>query len=476
MGAPLLALPSSQVGCLQVSHGDRHRHSEEDATDSYPVSGWFLLYGPASSHPAGDSVHQTGTSYSSNNAGDGPEKTRDRKSWFPRFKSNWLGTFRSRQMFDCCECAVLPASARSSLSSQAGRYKGAEGKHCRCGKDQWHLAKSVEETEYNRRMEISKAFGGMRYEEAVLRLRSMGQSELDFKSSRHAIHVHRSPVEPRSTHDFASSLSSSSGLSLPKRVRSVSSGPFPSQFMKPELSSLASLPSHTYGYDSNPAKQYSTYNPAYSNHGVEYAHAAQSRHSAEYEHLTTAAPYGDEECFGELLEGILEDDHRGAAGAHSSGLSPNRGHAYAGTRYSYYTGASASTHSSVAPLKRTMSMPSYASTPSTMASPRRDGVGQEYSAEATRRSSLNLGANQAPSSYTTYHPVLHQQSSSQQHSYHHHHHQPQPQQQHQQQHQQQQHHSASEHHQQQQQHYHAFSRPLSMTSNTATAASTAFSA
>uniref|UniRef100_M4BKN9 Uncharacterized protein n=1 Tax=Hyaloperonospora arabidopsidis (strain Emoy2) TaxID=559515 RepID=M4BKN9_HYAAE len=452
MGAPLLALPSSQVGCLQVSHGDRHRRSEEDATDSYPISGRFLLYSPASSHPMSDSVHQTGTSYSSNNAGDGPEKTRDRKSWFPRFKSNWLGTFRSRQMFDCCECAVLPASARSSVSSQAGRYKGAEGKHCRCGKDQWHLAKSVEETEYNRRMEISKAFGGMRYEEAVLRLRTMGQSELDFKSSRHAIHVHRLPVEPRSTHDFASSSSSSSGLNLAKRVRSVSSGPFPSQFMKPELSSLSSLPSHTYGYDNNPAKQYSTYNPVYSNHGVEYAHAAQSRHSAEYEHLTSAVPYGDEEGFGELLEGILEDDHRGAAGAHSSGLSPNRGHAC----YSYYTGASALTHSSIAPLKRTMSMPSYASTPSTMVSPRRDGVGQEYSAEATRRSSLNLGANQAPSSYTTYHPALHQQSSSQQHSYHHHQQQQQQ--------------------QQQQQHYHAFSRPLSMTSNTATAASTAFSA
>jgi hypothetical protein len=96
---------------------------------------------PAADHPTGDSVHQTGTRYSSNNAGDGPEKTRDCKAG-SRFKANWLGTFRSKQMFQCCECAVVAPANGSSLSSQAGRYKGAEGKHCRCGEWQWHLAKS----------------------------------------------------------------------------------------------------------------------------------------------------------------------------------------------------------------------------------------------------------------------------------------------------------------------------------------------
>ncbi|ETM51490.1 hypothetical protein PPTG_19204 [Phytophthora nicotianae INRA-310] len=345
----------------------------------------------ASADPASDSVHQTGTSYSSNNAGDGPEKTRDRKSWFPRFKSNWLGTFRSKQMFHCCECAVVPPTSGSSLSSQAGRYKGAEGKHCRCGKDQWHLAKSVEETEYNRRMEISKALGGMRYDEAVLRLRSMGQSELDFKPSEHMINA-GSPTQLRSTRSFAPA-SSSATSNPPKRVRSVSSGPLPTpvtrtyaapQFVKSELSTLPTMSSHMYGYE-NPAKQYGSYAPVYGNNGIEYTQAAQPHHPSEYEHLTPA-PFGDEEGFGELLQGILEDDSRVAAGA-TMGLSPNQANAYAGARYGYYTGAPA-VNGSVAPLKRTMSMPSYAMTPSMMASPPREGSEQEYY-DPTRRASLN---------------------------------------------------------------------------------------
>ncbi|CAI5730692.1 unnamed protein product [Hyaloperonospora brassicae] len=491
MDAPRNALPRSQSACGRVGRrsGDRHWRGG-DSSDDYHVSGAFVPFGPPAAHPASDSVHQTGAGYSSNNAGDGPEKTRDRKSWFPRFKSNWLGTFRSRQMFYCCECAVLPAPSKSPLSSQAGRYKGAEGKHCRCGKDQWHLAKSVEETEYNRRMEISKAFGGMRYDEAVLRLRSMGQSELDFKSSRHVLHG-RSPTQARSTHDFASTsslpsaLSSASCPNVPKRARSVSSGPFPTQYVKHEPSSLPNPPVHVYGYD-NPAKHYSVYNPVYGNNAsdAEYAQAAQSRHPDAYEHLTPAAPYGDEEGFGELLEGILEDDQRGATtGAQHLSLSPTRGggQVYAGTRSSYYTGP-LTTASSIAPLKRTMSMPSYATSPSTGVSPHRDGAEHEYSAEATRRSSLSLGANQAPPSYMTYHPGLHQQSpqpSSQPFSYHHdlhQHQQPPPQQPQQQPHlhqqQQQQHHVPEL----QQQHYHAFGRPLSMTPNAVSATSTAFSA
>ncbi|KAJ0398706.1 hypothetical protein P43SY_004123 [Pythium insidiosum] len=105
-----------------------------------------------------------------------PEKTRDRKNWFPRFKSNWLGMFRSKQMFHCCECAVKDLDG--------AKYKGSEGKHCACGKDQWHMAKSVEEAEYNRRMEISKALGGMRYDDAVEHLRRIGASEYNYRRFR----------------------------------------------------------------------------------------------------------------------------------------------------------------------------------------------------------------------------------------------------------------------------------------------------
>ncbi|KAH7461927.1 uncharacterized protein KRP23_13792 [Phytophthora ramorum] len=389
------------------ARNDRQAGNDDDRYFDRP-----LQCAAASANPPSDSVHQTGTAYSSNNAGDGPEKTRDRKSWFPRFKSNWLGTFRSKQMFHCCECAVAPAATGTSLSTQAGRYKGAEGKHCRCGKDQWHLAKSVEETEYNRRMEISKALGGMRYDEAVLRLRSMGQSELDFKPSEHVVNAGLT-TQPRSTRGFApaSSPLSSSSTNAPKRARSVSSGPLPTptartyaapQLMKPELSTLPTVPSQMYGYE-NPAKQYGSYAPVYGNNGIEYAQSAQPQ---QYEQLAPA-PFGDEEGFGELLQGILEDDPRVTAGA-GVGLSPNQASAYAGARYGYYTGVQ--TNGSVAPLKRTMSMPSYAMTPSLMSSPPREGVEHEYYADPTRRSSLNLGANQAPSyiNYEQHQQVLQQ--------------------------------------------------------------------
>ncbi|KAG2775775.1 hypothetical protein JG687_00001141 [Phytophthora cactorum] len=378
-------------GLMPPWRDSRDHENQHQRRRGYDYSG-LSTCAPVSPDPASDSVHQTGTSYSSNNAGDGPEKTRDRKSWFPRFKSNWLGTFRSKQMFHCCECAVVPPTSASSLSSQAGRYKGAEGKHCRCGKDQWHLAKSVEETEYNRRMEISKALGGMRYDEAVLRLRSMGQSELDFKPSEHMVNA-GSPTQLRSTRGFAPASSSSLNSNLPKRVRSVSSGPLPTpvtrtyaapQLMKSELSTLPTMSSHMYAYE-NPAKQYGAYTPVYGSNGIEYTHAAQPQHSSEYEQLTPA-PFGDEEGFGELLQGILEDDPRVAAGA-NIGLSPNQANAYAGARYGYYAGAPAA-NGSVAPLKRTMSMPSYAMTPSMMVSPPREGSEQEYY-DPTRRASLN---------------------------------------------------------------------------------------
>ncbi|KAE8913197.1 hypothetical protein PF005_g22989 [Phytophthora fragariae] len=411
MGALQLERAWQPAGPLDVIPCSPDSSAGQDPRVDYvngPVQCWT---GP---DPASDGVHQTGTRYSSNNAGDGPEKTRDRKSWFPRFKSNWLGTFRSKQMFHCCECAVAPPANGSSLSSQAGRYKGAEGKHCRCGKDQWHLAKSVEETEYNRRMEISKALGGMRYDEAVLRLRSMGQSELDFKPSEQMVNT-GSPTQPRSTRGFAPSSSSSIGHdNPPKRARSASSGPLPSaasrpyatpQLMKPDLSTLPTMSSQMYGYE-NPAKQYGGYTPAYDNNGIEYA---QPQHPGEYEQLTQA-PFGDEEGFGELLQGILEDDPRVAASAGMT-LSPNQPNAY-GARYGYYAGTPA--NGSGAPLKRTMSMPSYAMTSSMMTSPPREGVGQDYYADPTRRASLNLGENQAPFNGNYHHPAPHQQHQHQQ--------------------------------------------------------------
>ncbi|KAI9915715.1 hypothetical protein PsorP6_007420 [Peronosclerospora sorghi] len=394
--------------------------------------------------PISDAIHQTGTGYSSNNAGDGPEKTRDRKSWFPRFKSNWLGTFRSKQMFLCCECAVVDMSNNCSLLSQAGRYKGAEGKHCRCGKDQWYLAKSVEETEYNRRMEISKALGGMRYDDAVLRLRSMGQSELDFKPSEH----HVGASHPTNIREFTPSSSSSSSLmpstfNLPKRTRSISSGPVRARtqvslpLMKPEQSMLPTMLSHVYGYDIS-TKQDGGYDPGYSTNGIEYAHA----HSAEYEHHAGAAPFGDEESFGELLQGILEDDPRSTTSSTSISLGSSQVNSYAGPRCTYYTS------SSVAPLKRTMSMPSYVDTLPVVATQSRHGMEHEYYAETRCRSSLNFGGNQAPS-YMNY-PHEQPQHQVPQHIFYH---------------------QQQEHHQQQ----HVLSRPISMAPNMSTTTSTSFS-
>ncbi|RHY31220.1 hypothetical protein DYB32_003662 [Aphanomyces invadans] len=78
-------------------------------------------------------LRQLGPRFRSNNAGDGPEKTRDRKFWFPRFKSTLLGSYRSKATYVLCECA-LP---------------------------------KVEEKEYAMRLEVSKQYGGMRYDDAV---------------------------------------------------------------------------------------------------------------------------------------------------------------------------------------------------------------------------------------------------------------------------------------------------------------------
>lgn len=303
-----------------------------------------------------DSVHQTGPAYRSNNAGDGPEKTRDRKSWFPRFKSNWLGTFRSKQMFLCCECAVAsPSSGSPTLEHQqsaAARYKGAEGKHCLCGRDQWHLAKAIEEAEYNRRMEISKALGGMRYDEAAVRLRSLGVPESDLDRIRDTFAagsavLMNQPAGPQPRHARGASAkrsraSSVSAASSASRETDAYSSPLSSASTLSSSSSPSSLgmsttvpmavsysfstQHHHYpqaSYSSQPAmKDYASpyttggYSPLH----VDYSNTHGAGHgmtAAGYDHYVTAA-FTDEEGFGELLQGILEDEPRQPVGSSSS--------------------------------------------------------------------------------------------------------------------------------------------------------------
>lgn len=423
--------------------GNDHRQQRRNSRNEPTFDRIYTLLTLVPAHPASDNVHQTGTSYSSNSAGDGPEKTRDRKSWFPRFKSNWLGTFRSKQMFLCCECAVPPSSG-GSLSSQAIRYKGAEGKHCRCGKDQWHLAKSVEETEYNRRMAISKALGGMRYDEAVQRLRNTDQSKLDYKPTE-LINTGL-PTQSQNTRELAPISASPSSMGSPKRSRSASSSQLPtrmyatSHVIKPDFPAMPLPSSQIYG-DVNLSKQYGAYIPVYSNNGIECMQPQQHhQHPAEYEHLTPPA-FGDEESFGDLLEGILEDDPRVAA-ATSMGLSLNHANGYGGARCGYVIDGPQG-NCSVVPLKRAVSMPAYATTPS-MASPSR--AIQDYHNLKCRPS-----LNPAPA-FLNYQHNAPQQQPMLQHQYPY-----QPQQ----------------HYQSQQQIY---TRPLSMTpSAMATATSTSFS-
>lgn len=261
-----------------------------------------------------DSIHQTGTKYRSNNAGDGPEKTRDRKSWFPRFKSNWLGTYRSKQMFHCCECAVVDAAS--------ARYKGSEGKHCVCGQDQWHLAKTIEEAEYNRRMEISKALGGLRYDEALERLKAMGTSELDLKRLR---------CESDEASVTSSSTSSSVGddtadgpqaASAKKRIKNE---PLPSPATRAYGSQQRAKAAASFGLDpvTLPSVNASTgltaellqkINQSYSSGSYTPLSGDYLGGAASYDHLVPAS-FADEENFGELLQGFLEDDPRHVSGS-----------------------------------------------------------------------------------------------------------------------------------------------------------------
>lgn len=260
-----------------------------------------------------DSVHQTGTGYRSNNAGDGPEKTRDRKSWFPRFKSNWLGTYRSKQMFHCCECAVADAPG--------ARYKGSEGKHCACGQDQWHLAKTIEEAEYNRRMEISKALGGLRYDEALERLKAMGTSEHDLKrlrceSDEASVASSCSSVDD---HADAAALEHAS-----KRIKSElaldRSAPLSSPATRAYGSSLQrKLSASSFGLEPVPTTGAALTAELLQKINTHHAYSGglYTPLSGEYssDHLMPA-PFADEEGFGELLQGFLEDDPRGSYSSH----------------------------------------------------------------------------------------------------------------------------------------------------------------
>ncbi|CAK4085570.1 unnamed protein product [Aphanomyces euteiches] len=105
-------------------------------------------------------MQQLGPRFRSNSAGDGPEKTRDRRFWFPRFKSTLLGSYRSKATFVLCECGLSPDEA-------SVRSKTTNGHHCACGRDEWHMAKKVEENEYRIRLDVSKHYGGIRYDDAL---------------------------------------------------------------------------------------------------------------------------------------------------------------------------------------------------------------------------------------------------------------------------------------------------------------------
>uniref|UniRef100_K3X312 Uncharacterized protein n=1 Tax=Globisporangium ultimum (strain ATCC 200006 / CBS 805.95 / DAOM BR144) TaxID=431595 RepID=K3X312_GLOUD len=251
------------------------------------------------------SVHQTGPAYRSNNAGDGPEKTRDRKSWFPRFKSNWLGTYRSKQMFHCCECAVADA--------QHARYKGSEGKHCACGQDQWHLAKTIEEAEYNRRMEISKALGGLRYDEALERLKTMGTSELDLKRIR-------CESDETSVTSTSSSVASSviddhlsDSVHVSKRIKNepglVERAPSPATRAYANANANAAFgldTASTTGLTQELLQKLSNH-PVYPSSGS-YTPLHGDYSTSNYDQLVVPVPFGaDEDGFGELLQGFLEE-------------------------------------------------------------------------------------------------------------------------------------------------------------------------
>eukprot|EP00937_MAST-01D_sp_MAST-1D-sp2_P004674 g4674.t1 len=85
-----------------------------------------------------------------------PERTKDRKWWFSRFKSSELGNFRGKvRTHPCCECAQ-PLNATTGLPTP---YKGVEGTHCNCGRDAWRAAMHEERDEYLKRTAALEARG-----------------------------------------------------------------------------------------------------------------------------------------------------------------------------------------------------------------------------------------------------------------------------------------------------------------------------
>lgn len=387
----------------------------------------------------GDSVHQTGTGYRSNNAGDGPEKTRDRKSWFPRFKSNWLGTYRSKQMFHCCECAVADAPS--------ARYKGSEGKHCACGQDQWHLAKTIEEAEYNRRMEISKALGGLRYDEALERLKAMGTSEHDLKrlrceSDEASVASSCSSVDDHA--DVDSAMHSS------KRIKNEPglerSAPLPSPATRAYGSSLQRKlsASSSFGLDPVPtggsgatltAELLQKINSHHS-----YSSGLYTPLSGDYlsDHLVPA-PFADEEGFGELLQGFLEDDPRGSYSSHypqpapqqqqqSARLTPASSSARSAQPYGGYStpflpGSGSNDHHQQQQLQQPhheqhqqqqLLHQRYPQAPSTLPPPPQGDVDFEFFPDGHPRTMMAPAQQQAAGYYPHSHSHLH-------HHHHHHH-------------------------------------------------------
>ena len=73
-----------------------------------------------------------------------PERTKDRKWWFGRFKSQELGNFRGAvRVYPCCECALIDPANPTKIPS----YKGIDNAHCACGLDAWHDAMVEERAE-----------------------------------------------------------------------------------------------------------------------------------------------------------------------------------------------------------------------------------------------------------------------------------------------------------------------------------------
>lgn len=107
-----------------------------------------------------------------------PERTRDHKFWFPRFKSSHLGNYRTNDMFVCCECATF-----------GQKYRACRGLHCNCGKDEWKLAKKMEQAEYERRtLKFQKdLLGKLPRKQAMQVMQKTIPSNTSMKLSNHSL-------------------------------------------------------------------------------------------------------------------------------------------------------------------------------------------------------------------------------------------------------------------------------------------------